>query len=74
MHDFDDLEDAAACAEREARRLAEAHAREAGAVAVEVTARREDRTVRASDGHELFLESEITATAAGRPGIAARGS
>ncbi len=74
VHDFDDLEDAAACAAREARRLAEAHAREAGAVAVEVTARREDRTVRAGDGHELFLESEITATAAGRPGIAARGS
>ncbi|MDR6289896.1 N-methylhydantoinase A/oxoprolinase/acetone carboxylase beta subunit [Inquilinus ginsengisoli] len=64
---FDSLEDAAAHAEAEARGHAEALAREAGGLDVAVTVARADRVVAMAGGLDMFVESIITATAAGRP-------
>jgi hypothetical protein len=56
----------------EASLLAEAHARRAGAVNVQVQAQRKDHIVRAEGerGEEVYFETEVTATAVGRPGLA----
>ena len=69
MRDFTDLEEAAGCALAEVSRLAEAQARRAGAVDVHVEARRGDHIVRDA-GKEVFFETEVTATAVGRPRLA----
>ena len=72
IHDFANLEEAAAYALEEASLLAEAHARRAGAVNVQVQAQRKDHIVRA-DGErseEVYFETEVTATAVGRPRLA----
>lgn len=64
---FDSLGEAAAHAEAEARSRAEALAREAGGQEVAVTVTRADRVVAMAGGLDLFVESTVTATAAGRP-------
>ena len=66
---FGSLEEAAAHAEAEARGRAEALAREAGGQAVAVTVTRADRVVSMAGGLEMFVESTVTATAAGRPRV-----
>jgi len=69
IHDFPDLESAAAYAERAASRRAEQLARRAGAAAVAVNTVRQDQSAMAA-GDELFIQSLITATATGRPHLA----
>ncbi|WP_026873586.1 hydantoinase/oxoprolinase family protein [Inquilinus limosus] len=64
---FGSLEEAAAHAEAEARSRAEALAREAGGQEVAVIVTRADRVVTMAGGLEMFVESTVTATAAGRP-------
>ncbi len=71
VRDFADLEEAADCASREATALAEAHARQAGAADVQVHVRRHDNVVVVKE-LEIFLGSEVTATAVGRPRLAER--
>jgi len=67
IQEFTNLEQAAAAAEHEARTLAEAHARDAGAVEVRVEVKRNDTIAKGKDGTQVFIESEIIATALGRP-------
>lgn len=64
---FGSLEEAAAHAEAEAHARAEALAREAGGQEVAVSVTRADRVVSMAGGLDLFVESTVTATAAGRP-------
>ncbi|WP_343713212.1 hydantoinase/oxoprolinase family protein [Inquilinus sp.] len=64
---FGSLAEAAAHAEAEARSRAEALAREAGGQEVAVTVTRADRVVSMAGGLDMFVESTVTATAAGRP-------
>ncbi|UCC86393.1 MAG: hydantoinase/oxoprolinase family protein [Anaerolineales bacterium] len=66
IHDFADLEEAAAYALEEASMLAGAQARRAGAVGVQVQTRREDHIVRLQN-EDVYFDTEITATAVGRP-------
>jgi len=69
VRDFPTLEEAAACAEAIAGRLAEEQARLAGAGTPRVRVERHDRKVPAGAGSigDLYLETEVVATAAGRP-------
>ncbi len=67
VRDFDELELAAGFARDETSRSAEALALESGAATAEVAVRRDDRTAALDGGEALFLESEVTATAVGRP-------
>ena len=69
IHDFADLEEAAAYAMEEAGLLAEAQARRAGAANAQVQTRRKDHVVRAENdtGEEVYFETEVAATAVGRP-------
>jgi N-methylhydantoinase A/oxoprolinase/acetone carboxylase beta subunit len=67
IQEFANLEQAAEAAEQEARTLAEAHARDAGAVEVRVEVERNDTIAKGKDGSQVFIESEIIATALGRP-------
>jgi N-methylhydantoinase A/oxoprolinase/acetone carboxylase beta subunit len=69
VHDLADLEEAAAYAMEEASLLAEAQARRAGAVEVRVQTRREDHIVRLQ-GEDVYFDSQVTATAVGRPRLA----
>jgi N-methylhydantoinase A/oxoprolinase/acetone carboxylase beta subunit len=69
VRDFAELEPAVAHARREAAARAETLALRAGAASVQVAVTRRDQTVEIS-GDELFLGSEISATAAGRPRLA----
>jgi len=71
VHDFATLHEAAAHAEAEAGRLAEERARAAGSETPRLSLDRKDNIVRAADGTTTFIESRITATAAGRPRLAA---
>ncbi|WP_221938845.1 hydantoinase/oxoprolinase N-terminal domain-containing protein [Mycobacterium sp. KBS0706] len=66
---FGSLAEAAAHAEAEARGRAESLAREAGGQEVAVTVTRADRVVSMAGGLDLFVESTVTAAAAGRPRI-----
>lgn len=67
---FSSLEAAVACAEKVGRRLARDSARRAGARAVELRVERDDRKVRSGGGYQdTFLETELTITAVGRPGL-----
>lgn len=70
VHDFRTLEEAAAYAEAESERLAEERARSAGSETPRVSVQRKDNIVRAADGTVTFIESRVTATAAGRPRLA----
>ncbi|MGK9167768.1 hydantoinase/oxoprolinase family protein [Inquilinus limosus] len=67
LRTFGSLEEAAAHAEAEACGRAEVLAREAGGREVAVTVTRADRVVTMAGGLDLFVESTVTATAAGRP-------
>lgn len=69
IHDLADLEEAAAYAMEQVSMLAEAQARRAGAVDVRVQARREDHIVHLQ-GEDVFFDSDIVATAVGRPRLA----
>jgi N-methylhydantoinase A/oxoprolinase/acetone carboxylase beta subunit len=69
VRDFADLEEAAEFARSEAVALAEAWARRAGAGSVQVSSTRKDRSIEVTDD-TLFIESEVSATAAGRPRLA----
>jgi N-methylhydantoinase A/oxoprolinase/acetone carboxylase beta subunit len=69
--DFTTLDEAADCAEREASALAEARARAAGAEDVQVQVVRKDNRV-VLKTQEVYLGSEVTATAVGRPRLAQR--
>ena len=70
IQDFAGLEEAAAYATEQASLLAAAHARRAGASAVRIHARREDHIVRLRS-EEVYFDTEISATAVGRPRLAA---
>ncbi len=72
ISDFADLEQAAAYGMEEAGRLAEAHAGRAGAADIQLKIRREDQIYHPVDGlgEDLYLGTEITATAVGRPRLA----
>jgi N-methylhydantoinase A/oxoprolinase/acetone carboxylase beta subunit len=72
IRDFGELEAAAAYAIREAGELAESQARRAGAVDVQFQVRRRDNIYHPADGmqEDIYLETEITATAVGRPRLA----
>lgn len=66
VKDFGDLDQAASHAEESARELALAQAYSAGAQAPKVKLERTDRTADVS-GQSVFLESEVSAIAVGRP-------
>jgi N-methylhydantoinase A/oxoprolinase/acetone carboxylase beta subunit len=72
VHDFARLEEAAAYAQRVVPPLVREMAQEAGAEQVEVRVERIDRTtpLKVEWGQELYLETEMTFTAVGRPGLA----
>jgi hypothetical protein len=71
IRDFDSLAAAAECALREAGALAEARARAAGADDVQVQVQRHDNLV-VLKTQEVYLGSEVMATAVGRPRLAER--
>ena len=71
LEDFQDLEKAAARAEVLVREGAQRKAREAGAGEIHTHQSRTDRTAQVGPGHEVFVESEICATAYGRPRLSA---
>jgi N-methylhydantoinase A/oxoprolinase/acetone carboxylase beta subunit len=66
VRDFQELADAADHAQKTARRLARSHALEAGAGKVKIFVERNDQIVPLVNDL-LYLGTEITATAAGRP-------
>ncbi|MCS7059799.1 MAG: hydantoinase/oxoprolinase family protein [Anaerolineae bacterium] len=74
MHTLPTLEEAVALAEHITAELAEAQAKQAGAVHVTVETRRHDHIARVKRDEDLyedtFLESEIVSTAIGRPRLA----
>lgn len=69
VRDFEDVEAAAAFAEQEAARIVVEHARRAGAASPEVQVQRHDQIYHTDTGawEDIYLGSEITATAVGRP-------
>lgn len=68
--DFTDLEQAANHAEALVRTLAIARAAEQGASDIDMSVERKDNIFTAPTGGTVFIESVITATAAGRPDLA----
>ena len=70
VRDFLELGLAMDYAEREAREIATAQARRAGAGEIEVKASRSERIVPGPTGGEIFVEAEVIATAVGRPRLA----
>jgi hypothetical protein len=73
VHDYPELEEAAAFALQAAGRRAEQLARRAGAQVVTIARNREDHNAIAA-GDEFFVHSLVTATATGRPHLAHDGS
>jgi N-methylhydantoinase A/oxoprolinase/acetone carboxylase beta subunit len=69
IEDFDDLEEAAAYAMEQASLLAEAEARRAGAMDVQVRTQREDHVIRLQS-EDVYFDTEVTALAVGRPRLA----
>jgi len=67
VRDFLQLADAVAYVKGAARRLARERARQAGASVVEVHIEQHDRTAQVGSGDELYIETEVIATAVGRP-------
>jgi N-methylhydantoinase A/oxoprolinase/acetone carboxylase beta subunit len=74
VHDFDDLERAVSYAQEVMAAHVEAQARQAGAEQVEVQMSRRDRRAKvvAGWGQEVYLGTELTFTAVGRPSPARR--
>ena len=72
IRDFSDLEEAVAFATTEVTRLAESRARQAGAAEVQVQTERRDDVVCVRN-LDVYLGTEVVATAAGRPRLADRG-
>jgi hypothetical protein len=70
IHDMAGLEQAAAYAEAQARRLALEGAERAGASDIHIHVERQDHIARGRDGKEVLLDSDIIASAAGRPRLA----
>jgi N-methylhydantoinase A/oxoprolinase/acetone carboxylase beta subunit len=70
IQDMAGLEEAAAYAEEETRRLAIEGAERAGASDIHVHLERQDHIARGRDGKEVLLDSDITVSAAGRPRLA----
>jgi len=70
IQDFTDLEEAAAYAMEQASLLAETQARRAGAVDVQVRTQREDHVIHLQS-EDVYFDTEVTATAVGRPKLAA---
>jgi len=74
VHTLPTLEEAVAVAQQATAELAEAQARQAGAGRVTVETHRNDHIVRVKRDddfyEEVFLESEVVATALGRPALA----
>lgn len=70
--DFPCLEDAVVCAQEASRRLALGRASRAGAGLADVHTERHDRTVKGGGGwlEEIYLETEVVATAFGRMPLA----
>ncbi|MDX1401385.1 MAG: hydantoinase/oxoprolinase family protein, partial [Kiloniellales bacterium] len=71
ISDFMDLDQACAAAEQEAQARARQLAVDAGACDIEVTLDKEKRSAKMATGEEIFVEMEVTATAVGRPRLAA---
>ena len=71
MKDFPALAKARAAAEALARRLASEQAERAGAGAVEVNLEAKETSAELDGGKTLFVELAVTATAFGRPRVAA---
>ena len=71
VRDFKDLDEAADIATQEAARMAEARARDAGAGEISVRTERRDQIAQGPGDMETFIEATVTATAVGRPRIAA---
>jgi len=69
IEDFSQLEAAAAHAEQVVREMAKARAIEQGASEIDITVERHDNIFRAPAGGTVFIESNIVATAAGRPDL-----
>ena len=67
VRNFPKLADAIAYAKDTARRLAREHAYQAGASSVQVHTEQHDLTVPSSTEQALFIETEVIATAVGRP-------
>jgi len=67
VRDFLQLADAVAYAKDVARRLARDRARQAGASVVKVHTEQDDRTAQIGSGDKIYIETEVTATAVGRP-------
>ena len=67
--DFEDVEDAADHAGRTLERLARQSAEKIGADDITVSLERRDEVVRCKDGSTLFIESRLSAVAAGRPAL-----
>ena len=70
--DFPRLEDAVECAQDASRKFALDHASRAGASLVDVHMERHDRTIKGGGGwlEEIYLETEVVATAFGRMPLA----
>jgi N-methylhydantoinase A/oxoprolinase/acetone carboxylase beta subunit len=69
IQDFGDLEEAAAYAMEQTSLLAEAQAQRAGATDVQIQAQREDHVIHLQN-EDVYFDSEVTATAVGRPRLA----
>ena len=74
IHDFDELEAATAHAAQAATAEAQSLARDQGGEHIEVDLARQDTVVTDPRGRPVFLESVVTATAAGRPRVKTRDS
>jgi N-methylhydantoinase A/oxoprolinase/acetone carboxylase beta subunit len=72
VHDFNELDEAASFAEQEAHGLAEAQAIRAGAQAPQIKVTRQDHVYHPENGayEDVYLGTEVSATAVGRPRIA----
>jgi N-methylhydantoinase A/oxoprolinase/acetone carboxylase beta subunit len=70
VRDFPGLAPARDYAAAEARRLAAEQAREAGAGRIDVRVDEDERIVTGPAGDRIFVESEVVATAVGRPRLA----
>ena len=71
VRDYEALDDARSYARRTVTRLAQKHAHEAGASRIKLQVTEDERIVRAG-GDLIYLGTEITATAVGRPKLKER--
>ena len=71
VRDFSGLEEAAAFALAVLRETAALQARQSGAADVQIQVERRDKIIREINGLQLFIESQLEATAFGRPRLAA---